>query len=317
MARKRPHEKPKSLVFGPLGPRNMKEVYQYIDFSPTVSAELREAALGALLMLARLHASLADQPLLEVLAGIPTNVPLLRKYLDRMYAKRQNYSDGAWSNMRSLIFKAMRAAGVKVREGRRRVPLPPWQPLLDLLAPRQLMVLYPFCRWCVEEGLGPAETTQTVFNRYETFLDQFDGRKNRRPAFTAVVNAWEFARATVTGWPNVVISIVPRHDRFVLPWSAFGPSLYEEVKRMMHAAQHPDSAIRRRRKRINAATAKHQTEQLRRIASAIVHETGCDPKSITSIRQLVEPTAAQAALRFQTARELARQRARKQQDNSK
>ena len=81
MPKKRPHERPQSLDFGPFGPRNLKQVYQFIDYSPTVTPKLRDAVLGALLMLAGIHAAVKGECLLQVLARIPANIPLLRQLL--------------------------------------------------------------------------------------------------------------------------------------------------------------------------------------------------------------------------------------------
>jgi hypothetical protein len=315
--KKRPHEHPQSLDFGPFGPRSLKEVYQYIDFSPNVSPKHRDDVLGALLMLARIHAAVKDEAPLQILARIPTNVPLLRNWLKRLHGKRHMYSDGGLANMRSQIFKGVRTAGVKVREGRRRIKLPaPWQTLIDLLDPdsRLLIVLHPFFRWCVQEGLQPDQLSQSVFEHYERYLCDFDGRsRDPRDTYSTVVKAWETARILVAGWPPIPIGILDRRDILVLPQTSFGFS--DELDRMMIAAQNPDPLFPRRRKRINAVTAKHQTEQLLRLASALVHETECTPASITSIRQLVTPTAAHAALRHLTAREYQRQLARKRRAN--
>jgi hypothetical protein len=314
----RPHERPKSLDFGPLGPKNLKQVYQYNDYSPNVPTSSRSAVLGALLMLAGIHAAVKDECPLQVLARIPTNVPLLRNWMKRLHGKRHKYSDGGIANMRSLIFKGMRAAGVKVRQGRRRVPLPDgWQLLVDLLSQytRLLMVLYPFFRWCAEEGLNCSDIDSALFERYWHYLEEFDGRSvDPRATYRDVVGAWEKARRTIPAWPQILVTFTQKKDCFVLEQEKFGFSV--ELDAMLVAAQNPDPLFPRRRKRINAVSAEHQRGQLLRIASALVHQTKCDPASLTSISQLVEPTAARTALRYLTARAYQRQLARKQQVNS-
>lgn len=316
MPRHRPHEKPKSLEFGPYGPRSMKQVYQFVDFSPTVPPKLRETGLGALLMLAGLHAALESEPLLDVLARIPANVPLLRSYLTKSHAIKHKYSAGAWRNMRVGVFACLRAAGVQVRQGRKRVRLPePFQAFCDQLKEDERKILFPLLRWCVEEGLKSlAEVTQETFERYEAYLFEFDGRSNRRAAFTDVVRVW---RAAGTAYPRFAlnqVSIVSKRDRFVLAWTEF--PVYAEIQEMMQAAMAADPEFPRRRKRINARSALHQTQQLRRLLSALAHATGIDPGTITSLKQLVQPTAARAALRFLASRSHERQLARKRDEDS-
>ena len=319
MSKKRPSEKPTSLVFGPFGPVNLKQVYQFTDYSTTVPEDLRYDGLGALLMLARVHAAVEDQPPLEVLAGIPTSANLLRAALDPKYARRKGYSDGAIRNMTSLVKRCTAASGVRLRLGRRRIPLPtPWQQLFDQLDPRSQMVLYPFKRWCVEEKLMPVSVTQSVICRYECYLDECVLRrpKCQRKAFSEVVRLWIKAQVTIPGWPQAPIVLVSKRVTYILPWTAFAPSLHEEVKRLMAAAMSLDVTVRGRRKRLNATTAKYQTYQIRRLASALMHASGCKPEIIASVKMLVDPTAARSALRFLAARSHARQRARMHQDNA-
>lgn len=150
--------------------------------------------------------------------------------------------------------------------------------------------------------------------RYEVYLNEFDGRESSRATFVAMVKAWNHASGKVAGWPGS-IQIASKYNRYLIPWEDFDPRLHAEVNQLMDLAQNPDPLERRRRKKINAVTAEHQTYQLQRIASALVHATDCDPKTIQSVRQLVEPAAARAALRFLTARAFARQQARRQQES--
>ncbi len=309
MPKKRPSEKPASLDFGPFGPQNLKQVFQFIDSSPIVPPDLRYDGLGALLMVATVHAAVAEQPPLEVLAGLSTATKFLREALDPAHARRKGYSDGAIRNCSSLVTRCVAASGVRLRLGRRRIPLGyKLQSLFDRLDPRGQMVLYPFMRRCHEQGLDPDDITQDVFERYGAYLQECVLRRNVRVVFTTVVRHWILARSQVPDWPQTPIALISIQDTYILLWSDFGDDLYPEVQRLMAAASSHDVTVRGKRKRINAVTVRHQTYQLRRIASALVQATGCDPKSITSVKQLVDPTAARTALRFLAARHQARQR---------
>jgi hypothetical protein len=307
--KKRPSEKPESLEFGPFGPRNLKQVYQFIDFSPTIPPHLRYAGLGGLLMTATIHASIEEQPPLEVLAGISTDTKILREALAPANARRKGYSDGAINNWTSLVTRCVAASGVRVRVGRRRVPLPdPWQALVDQLDDRGKMVLYPFMRWAVEEGYAPAQITQDALERYGGYLEACVLRKRVRAAYRAVVRQWCLAQRRVPGWPQAPVALIVKTDTYILPWTAFGEGFSIEVEKLMAAAANPDVTVRGRRKRLGKVSVKHQTYQLRRIASALVHATGCTAESITSVKQLVHPTAAREALRYITARAHKRQK---------
>ena len=308
MPKKRPSEKPESLDFGPFGPRNLKQVYQFIDFSPSVPPDLRYDGLGALLMTATIHASIEEQPPLEVLASISTGTKILREALAPAHASRKGYSDGAVRNWTSLVTRCVAASGVRVRVGRRRVPLPDsWQALFDQLDDRGKMVLYPPIRWWVEEGYAPDQIAQDAVERYGDYLEACVLRKRVRAAYRAVIRQWCLAQRRVPEWPKAPVALISKSDTYILPWSAFGEGFFIEVEKLMAAAANPDVTVRGRRKRLGKVSVEHQTYQLRRIGSALVHATGCDPHTITSVKQLVHPTAAREALRYLTARAHKRQ----------
>jgi integrase len=87
-------------------------------------------------------------------------------------------------------------------------------------------------------------------------------------------------------------------DRYLLPWSAFDPRFYEEVKRRTVYVVDPPLDDDDARPAIAAHVAKKQEYELRRLASALVARTGRDPKTISSIADLVTREAFGAILQF-------------------
>ncbi len=299
---------------GPFGPRNLAEVYQAIKLAEIADAQ-RARITWALEALAYVHRTVDGEPVLDTLARIPANVPLLRSYLKKAHAVRAAYAAGTWRNVRGLALTALRVTGVQVRQGRGRIPLPPeWQVLVDALNERQRMVLYPYARWNVEHGRAPTDVSQSVFDQYGEFLEDFDGRVNPRATYLAVCRAWNSAGTSVAGWPPCRVRVLKRYDHYILEWDAFAISFAQDVDQALHAAMYPDPLEPRRRQRINSATASHQRYQLRRLASALCAQTGRDPMTIVGIADLVDPTAAREALRFLTTRAHQRQIARARQD---
>lgn len=284
----------------------MREVIEH----PALRCHPQSAAMTtAIRMLARIHSGIAEEPILNVLSRIPSSAPLLRSYLARAHATRHGYAVGTWHNMRSQIMKALRVVGVKVRLGRRRIPLlQPWQRRLDELPKREKGDLYPFARWAVEEGLNPLDVDQGTFDRYEQMLQESDLRRRPVATYRTLCKAWNGAPRYCGDWPAFRVARRPRYDRYQLPKDAFAPTFFREIGGMMQAAMHPDPLQPRRRKRINQKTAAHQTQMLLRLASALVAQTGCDPKTITCVADLLEPGAARAALRFLISRAHKRQR---------
>lgn len=289
--------KPLNFDYGRFGPTNLLQVLEFTEWSE-IEAEARRSRVAALKMMARLQGA-SEENICDVLRKIPTNVPLLRNYLRRQLPLKRIYDAGTLSNMRSHLFAAIRASGVRVRVQCRRVPLPPsWQVLLEAICPRVKSYFFGFARFCVERQLEPEDVTQRHFEAYEQFLLEFDGRRYPRRTYLDLCRAWNSARTSVPGWPRLEVSVPLRYDRFILNWSAFAPSFHDEIRRMTEQAVHPPLGLERRRSPLRPTTAKYQVDVLRRLASALVAETGRDPKSITSVADLVDPVAAREALRF-------------------
>lgn len=297
MAKKLITSQPLNYDYGPFGPTNLLQVLAFVEWS-AVDDDKRWKRVAALKMMARLQGA-SEENICEVLRKIPADVPLLRNYLRRQLPLKRIYDARTLRNMRSHLFAAIRASGVRVRVQCRRVPLPSsWQQLLDALHPRSRSYFYGFARFCVERNLEPQDVSQSHFEAYEQFLLEFDGRRCPRRTYLDLCHAWNAARASVAAWPRLEVSIPSRYDRFILSWSAFAPSFHDEILRMTEQAVHPPLDTERRRSPLRPVTAKHQADVLRRVASALVAQTGRDPKSITSVADLVDPAAAREALRF-------------------
>src|SRR5262249_294433 len=69
---------------------------------------------------------------------------------------------------------------------------------------------------------------------------------------TNFVKAWNRARGTVPGWPQVLLHIADRRDRYVLPINVFPPSLRTEIEEWLRSAS--TFSLKQRR-----APLKHRT----------------------------------------------------------
>ncbi|MBU1212306.1 MAG: site-specific integrase [Alphaproteobacteria bacterium] len=107
---------------------------------------------------------------------------------------------------------------------------------------------------------------------------------------------------TIALWPKVIAQIEARYDWYALPRSAFAPEFAEDLLRRREAVTSPDPTDPTSPRPIKLVTALDQERQILRFASAIVLETGRDPKTIKSIADVVEPDAAKAALNFKLKR---------------
>jgi hypothetical protein len=280
----------------------MAQVHNRISADGSICSKDRQQCLWALRMLASLHQVAKGEATIDVLARIPVTAPRLRDCLARAHASRRGYALGTWRNMRSSIFKALCLSGVEIRFNRPRHPLPrDWQLLFASLDSHQEAILYPFMRWCAERGWDPPSLTSEMFASYEVYLARTDLRaQSPRRTYRTLCTVWNKARAD-SKWPGAQAPTTTTRDWYIKRWEEFAPSFRSDVQAMLDAELAPDIFALEpqvRMRRVRETTARHHAYLLRRLASALAIGSSRDPKSICSIADLVQPAAAQAALRF-------------------
>jgi hypothetical protein len=299
VARKYRMQKPEPLSDKPEKPSSMGQIYRIIAWEPTMQETDRRGQLWALELLAARHRSHSAESPVDTLNRLPSDLPGLRPFLRRPPRAPSTCADGTWRNARCWIFRALRASGVAVRANQdRRALSDAWKTLTDQLSVYQRKSLIPFARWCDDDAIRPGDVSNGTFERYEQFLINHDPRDHPDHTFANLCRIWRDASRQVPDWPKCGPVRASRYDNYSLPWAKFAPSLLAEITDMNATAMNPDPLEPQTRRRIKPITAEHQTEQLRQLASAYVLQSGCDPRSIKSIADLVAPAAARAALTF-------------------
>jgi hypothetical protein len=140
---------------------------------------------------------------------------------------------------------------------------------------------------------------QETFEQYETVLQQSRMRRAARRTLLLTRRNWNRAADQFPHWPKVKFTVQYNLDhRYALPWDSFDPRFAAEVERRAHLLLHPDPTDEGAPHPIKQVTADRQRYRIRRLASALVPTTGRDPKSITSVADLVEVESARAVLTF-------------------
>jgi hypothetical protein len=100
-----------------------------------------------------------------------------------LFGRRESY----FTNLKCQVWKAMRLQGIPVLSGRCNTELPPsWSALVDCLPPGPRRPLLPFIRFCIERDLEPDRVQQTTFEEFESTLEQYSTRANRRKKYLTV-----------------------------------------------------------------------------------------------------------------------------------
>jgi hypothetical protein len=266
-------------------------VFERLGLVEGLSARARDDCRSALRGLARI----IGRPLNEIAAS----PRVLRSRMDKLAPARFGLSRGRWANIRSLVLKALKLAGVAALPSRYVSPLPPeWQQLYDLLPKRpQRVNLSRFTRRCSELGIAPQDVAQETFQRFADELEHYGLRSRPREAYREACRAWNWAVKNVPGWPRTIIVVPDRRNRYSRPWESFPPSLKADIDAMLDAAISPDPLSPTSRRPIKPVSARSRATLLRRFVSALVL-SGRDPLTLRTIADLVEPETVRQGLRF-------------------
>jgi integrase len=270
---------------------SLEHVFERLGTVEGLSARGRADCRSALRSLARI----IDRSLRE----IPASPQYLRSRMDELAPARFGLSRGRWANLRSLVLKALKLAGVVALPSRHVSPLlPEWQRLYDLMPKRpQRVNLSRFMHRCSELGIAPQDVGQEAFERFAEELEQYGLRSRPWQSYRECCRAWNWAAANVPGWPSTIIVVPDRRNRYSLSWESFPPSLKADFDAMLKTAISPDLLSPTSRRPIKTVSARSRLTLLRRFTSALVLR-GRDPLTLRSIADLVQPETVRESLRF-------------------
>jgi integrase len=214
---------------------------------------------------------------------------------------RHGIQRASWNNIVSRVRKALQVAGARVRDGRRQSHLrPEWSDIFNPLPQRPFKLsLGGFVSWLSETGIKPEQVSQETFEQYERVLQQSRMRRAARRTLLLTRRNWNRAADQFPIWPKVKFTVHYNLDhRYALPWDAFDRQFVVEVEQRAHLLLHPDPTDESAPHPIKQVTADHQRYRIRRLASALVSATGRDPRSITSVADLVDVESARTVLTF-------------------
>lgn len=233
------------------------------------------------------------------LDAIPSAPAILRARLDQVRPAALGIKPQSWANTRSRLLKALRLTGVPVMAGRNiGVYTPEWQQLKDRVPGKyarcKLSRLFSFCS---ARGIAPEDVTAATFEAYRTSVEHESLRARHTQAFRETVLAWNAARETIPGWPDVVVPVPDRRDWYALPWSTFPPSLKADIDAMVLDATGADLVGMKARRRIKPQSALRRVGHLQRLISGYVHRGG-DPNELRSLADVVQLDVVREGLRF-------------------
>ena len=230
---------------------------------------------------------------------VPAHPNYLRQHLKRIRPARFGISKGRWSNIKSLLRRALRVCGCAVMPGRYTAPLTPdWEFLYQQLNNKTLECgLTKFMHFCTAQGIEPDEVQAESFELFKDALEQEGLIKDPRSVHQHACRCWNKAVDIVEGWPKIRVEVPSYRETYTLDWPAFPSSLRQDTQGWLDRLAGLDLVDPIPFKPVKPSTLERREFQIRQLASALV-ERGHTVASIQTLADLVNVDMAKDALRF-------------------
>lgn len=229
---------------------------------------------------------------------IPADLPFVRDLFENASPARGGLSKAYWTNVKCHVMRGLRYCGINILSGRCHTALPEeWAALVFQMEEPERRVMLSFFRYCIEQGLGPHDVTQEVFDNYAGCLEMHSSRTTRWVKFCATRRIWNKCSATVEEWPNFIVTVTDGRDRYGLPPERFPVSLREEIEALLFDIGNSDVLSFDKKTALRPTTIAHRRYTLYRLASAAAAR-GVAPESLVSLRHLVDEEVVRRGLRF-------------------
>ncbi|MBV9752439.1 MAG: site-specific integrase [Hyphomicrobiales bacterium] len=273
-------------------PETLADVMSLVEHDPRTRIERKRELCSAL--------RTASRAIGKDLATIPCEPRQLRALLSGVSPKGVALSDARWTNVCSLLRRALRLAGVRTMPGRARDPLSrEWETLRSLLHDRHAkLALSRLMSWCTTNGTSPEAVDQGIFKAFHQAIEETSlGQRDPGGLYRDACKVWNVAADTIPEWPKLKVEVPDRRRRFSLGLDAFPPSFAADVESYLAKGGEPDIFSDDYCKPARPITLKGRRQNILKAATALVN-SGFPSDRITSLSQLVEAENAKAALRY-------------------
>ncbi len=205
------------------------------------------------------------------------------------------------ANIRSDVGKALRLYGAPVPAITKRIPLAPdWSQLLYSVEIRHhRMALNRFACFCSAVGIGPTAVGPDALLGFHSALDAEEVVKNPLKLLKMTIAIWNMCRRGVSGWTDITLSSPYKTTAYTLPLSAFPESFQQDVRTWVARVTEPDPLDPDAPSRpLRSATIKCRIVEIRRFASALIHQGTLTVCQVTSLRVLYDGDNFKSSLRF-------------------
>jgi integrase len=234
------------------------------------------------------------------LEDIPARPRLLAERLKLIAPDAIGISRRRWNNIRSLTQASLMLVQSMAPGRNLNKPSPGWQRLADQLPSESVKrSISRLMRFCSARGIEPEAVTEETFQLFEEHLN--DSLKIPRKVLSVTQRGWRRAQDAVADWPKAKFETPDRRRCWTLPFAAFPASFANDCERWLNKLAGRDLIEETSFPPVCVATLTLRQRQVRSFASALTLQ-GRDPKTITSLTDLVEIGSFKDGLRFYLAR---------------
>lgn len=282
--------------------RSLLDVKKMLPHLKDIPARRIADDISALNTLGNMHKLPGEKSPDQALARMEADPRIITKYFAREPAALMGLSRASRNNIRSRVRHALRKTGAGPRVANRTRPLSSlWAGRLYQLPTLPFRpALIGFIRYLDAKQIAADDVRSEHLKAYGDELEATGMRLRPRETVLATRSAWNAAAAHFPQfWSAHILAVQLRFDNhYSLPWSAFADSLHEEVLQRTAAVLDPAIDDQDALEAVSKRTASANEYDIRRFASALVLETGRNPKSITSIADLIDVESVAAILNF-------------------
>ena len=222
--------------------------------------------------------------------------------LDRLNATsalREGFLPSRWSNLKSLLRRALNLAGNATKRARRDAPLSPlWQRLLNGCEHRDVQYrLHPFAGYCTDHSIAPGQVDEAVLDAYAREVRAIARSRNPTDKIKKVRRCWN---KLVNAFPD---ELTFRARTWTTPrqWAQrleSMPQSFQSEMALLKKARSPETfeEIFRCRPLKNGKAVREQCATIMRVV-AVMHKNGHPLSNFTSLRYIVQPEHFEATIR--------------------
>jgi integrase len=231
---------------------------------------------------------------------VPANPGFLRQRLAKVGPAAHGISKARWANIRSLLLRALRLAGVTVLPNRYMAPLvPAWKELDDKLKSHRSirLGLSRFMHFASAQDVMPEQVDDGFVADYRRALDEEGVVDDWATLWRNTLGFWNRAVREIDGWPQRLLTVPQRAGRYWLRWEELPHALRLDAEAWLAREAGDLFLAATDRKPLRPATLESHRKIIRSYVSAL-SEAGYDLARLRSLKDLVEIEAVKTAMRF-------------------